>query len=103
MITVDKKEGEIRFKIGPHTIPVSAQEAAQLGGFLRTEDIEQAADFKRDITIGPWRIEGAKDDVENAESKSENRRRLLLQHRGRKWHLLRPEAVTLGALFRGLR
>lgn len=100
MIDVFNKDGGIYFKIGPHERLVKPDDARQMGELLREQTVEAIADFSKDWQAGPWRIEGARDDVENGDQKSEKRRRLLLRHGTNKWHILRREAVLMGGLFR---
>jgi hypothetical protein len=100
MIDVFNKDGAIYFKIGPHERLVEPDEAQQMGELLKEQTVEQIADFTKCWQAGPWRIEGAQDDVDLGHQKSEIRRRLLLRHGTNKWHILRREAVLIGGLFR---
>ena len=100
MIDVINKQGAIFFKVGPHERVVEPDDARTMGELLREETVEEIADFAKEWSAGPWRIEGAKDDVDPDNQKSETRRRLLLRHGANKWHILRKEAVVIGGLFR---
>jgi hypothetical protein len=100
MIDVINNQGAIYFKIGPHERVVEPEDARAMGALLREKTVEEIADFAKEWSAGPWRIEGAKDDVDPDNQKSETRRRLLLRHGANKWHILRKEAVVIGGLFR---
>jgi hypothetical protein len=102
MIDVIARDGGLYFKIGPHEKRVEKDDAQQMGQLLREEAVEAIASFEKQWQSGSWKIEGAADDTDPANTKSEGRRRLLLHHGPKKWHILRREAVLLGSLFRSL-
>lgn len=102
MIDVISKDGGLFFRIGPHEKPVDPADAAQLAQLLREETIEKIASFLQEWESGPWKIEGAADDIDPTSHKTDGRRRLLLRHGSMKWHLLRREAVLLGSIFRSI-
>jgi len=102
MIDVFSKDGGLIFKIGPHEKPIEPHEATQLAQLLREETVENIASFLQEWESGPWKIEGAADDIDPTSQKTEGRRRLLLRHGTMKWHLLRREAVLLGSIFRSI-
>jgi hypothetical protein len=102
MIDVANQDKNLVFKIGNHEKPVSPEEASAMAELLREETVEEIASFNKEWQSGPWKIEGAADDIDPENTKSEGRRRLLLHHGASKWHILRREAVLLGSLFRNV-
>jgi hypothetical protein len=100
MIDVAPVGEDLQISIGEHQLTVSRSTAVGMSEALCSETIERIADFKESWKSDPWRIEGAQDDVEASNQKSELRRRLLLRHGSRQWHILRSEALNLGSLLR---
>lgn len=102
MIDVIARDGGLYFKIGPHEKHVEKDDARLMAELLREETVEAIASFEKEWQSGPWKIEGAADDIDGSNQKGDGRRRLLLHHGLMKWHVLRREAVLLGSLFRSL-
>jgi hypothetical protein len=100
MIDVAPVGEDLQISIGERQLTVSRSTAVGMSEALRSETIERIADFKESWKSDPWRIEGAQDDVAASNQKSELRRRLLLRHGSRQWHILRSEALNLGSLLR---
>ena len=90
MIDVQIKNGVIEFKIGPHEIPVTKEEAEYLASRLTSDNIRPIHSHEMKCTVGNWDI---------GPSTYWKTGRVLAKVGNRQWHLNWEEAIRLGQLF----
>lgn len=90
MISIQKQNDQFVFSIGKLVFQMQADEVAAMAKDFNESQIENIM-ANNPWHFGNWKLENAIDD-------SDSRKRLLLCHQDKKWHILQEEAIAIGLL-----
>jgi hypothetical protein len=90
MISIQKQNDQFVFLIGKHVFQMQADEVAAMAKDFNESEIKNILS-NNPWTFGNWKLENAIEDFDH-------RKRLLLWHQDKMWHILQEEAITIGIL-----
>lgn len=96
MIGADRIEGKIVVRIGDNELPVSAVEASALVAFLSGDVAARIWASQEPIDVGTFRFVRADERDGQQHKRDVKRRRVIVAHEDRSWHLLPSELTSLG-------
>jgi len=90
MISIQKQNEQFVFLIGKHVFQMQAEAVAAMAKDFHEAEITNILNGNS-WSFGNWKLEKAADDYDH-------RKRLLLWHLDKKWHVLQEEVIAIGVL-----